>query len=143
MQSKEFYADKVAKVYFESETNCLYLHYLSQVPNDDSFVKINTAVLDAFKSLNTPNFVADIRKMGIISLKSQQWVVEKLLPGMFAHLKGKKLYHAQLLDPKEILAKVSGNNIKQKSTSVSDKMEMEQFSSEEELRKVLLSKRSV
>ena len=137
---KEFYSDKVAKVYFDPETDCLYLQYLSQVPNDDSFIKINSAVLSAFRSLQTQNFVADIRKMGIISLKSQQWVVDQLLPGMFAHLNGKKLYHAQLLDPKEILAKVSGNNIKQKSTSVSDKMEMEQFSNEADLRRALLAR---
>lgn len=140
---KVFYTDKVANVYFDPETDCLYLQYLSQVPYDDSFVKINSAVLDAFRSLQTQNFVADIRKMGIISLKSQQWVVDKLLPGMFAHLKGNKLYHAQLLDPKEILAKVSGNNIKQKTTSISEKMEMQQFSSEDELQKVLLNKRNL
>jgi hypothetical protein len=100
---------------------------------------VNQAVLDAFVKLKTQKFVADIRKMGIISLASQDWVVKNLLPGMFLHLKGKKLYHAQFLDASEILSKVSAGNIKNKSTVVAKDFEVKQFSKEAELKDYLMS----
>jgi len=138
---KEFYNDKVARVYYDEALDCLFLKYTDKVPHDDAFVKINTAVLHAFVSLKTQNFVADIRKMGIISLKSQQWVVDNLLPGMFKHLKGKTLYHAQLLDPSEIMSKVSASNIKAKSNQVAEGFEVTQFSSEADLRQHLINRK--
>ena len=134
---KEFYRDTVAKVYYEPNVNALFLEYTSKVPNEEIFIAINTAVLKAFVSLSTTKFVADVRKMGIISVKSQQWVLSNLLPGMIKHLKGKKLYHAQLLDPSEILSKVSANNIKDKSAAVADDFEVRQFSNDRELQDYL------
>lgn len=124
---KEYYKDTSARVYYDSEVDTLFLEYLGKVLNDDHFIKINTAVLDSFKRLKTQKFVADIRKMGIIGVNSQKWVIEVLLPGMIEHLKGKTLFHAQLLDPKEIMAKVSGGNIKSRSSQKLDKLEMRQF----------------
>jgi len=134
---KEFYKDTVARIYYEPGLDALFLEYTSKVPNEETFISINTAVLKAFVSLRTPKFVADVRKMGIISLRSQQWVLNNLLPGMIKHLKGKKLYHAQLLDPSEILSKVSANNIKDKSTAVANNFEVRQFSGDKELRDYL------
>ena len=124
---KEFYKDPAAKVYYLPEVDALFLEYLGKVQNDEHFIKINTAVLQSFKQLKTQKFVADIRKMGIIGVNSQKWVIDVLLPGMVEHLKGKTLFHAQLLDPKEIMAKVSGANIKNKSSQALDKLEMRQF----------------
>jgi len=134
---KTFYADQTASVFYDESLDCLFLTYLDKVPNDDAFIKINTAVLDGFKTLKTPNFVADIRKMGIISVSSQQWVIGNLLPGMVKHLNGRSLYHAQLIDPSEILSKVSGSNIRSRSSQVKEGFEVEQFSSETELKKEL------
>ena len=138
---KHFYKDKVAEVFYDDAVDCLFLKYVDKVPNDEAFVKINSAVLDAFVTLKTQNFVADIRKMGIISINSQNWVVNNLLPGMFKHLKGKTLYHAQLLDPSEIMAKVSASNIKSKSNKVAEGFEVIQFTNEADLRKHLSDKK--
>jgi len=124
---KEFYKDTSAKVYYNPELDTLFLEYLGKVQNDEHFIKINTAVLDNFRKLKTQKFVADIRKMGIIGVNSQKWVVDVLLPGMVEHLKGRTLFHAQFLDPKEIMAKVSGGNIKNRSSQTLDKLEMRQF----------------
>lgn len=126
---KEYYKDNTARVYYDPELDTLFLEYVGKVLNDEQFIKINTAVLEAFKTLTTQKFVADIRKMGIISVNSQKWVLENLLPGMFKHLNGRILYHAQLLDPSEILSKVAAANIKNKSTTV----EVEQFADRNEL----------
>ena len=136
---KEYYKDTSAKVYYLPEVDTLFLEYLGKVQNDEHFIQINTAVLQNFRKLKTQKFVADIRKMGIISLASQGWVVTNLLPGMLKHLKGKKLYHAQFLDSSEIMSKVSAANIKNKSTGVSKDFEVNQFSSEVELKKYLKS----
>ena len=130
---KEFYKDKTAHVYYDKELDTLFLEYTGKVLNDEHFIQINTAVLNAFTTLHTQKFVADIRKMGIISVNSQKWVLEILLPGMIKHLNGKTLFHAQLLDPSEILSKVAGSNIKNKSSTVAEGFEVEQFASRDEM----------
>ncbi|RAV98422.1 hypothetical protein [Pseudochryseolinea flava] len=98
----EFLKNNFARVYYDQQLDTLFLEYTNKVPNDAQFIAVNQAVLDAFLKLKTQKFVADIRKMGIISLGAQDWVVKNLLPGMFKHLNGKKLYHAQFLDASEI-----------------------------------------
>jgi hypothetical protein len=136
---KEFFKNNFARVYYDESLDALYLQYITRVPNDEQFILVNQAVLDAFVKLNTQKFVADIRKMGIISLQSQDWIVKNLLPGMFKHLKGKTLYHAQFLDASEILSKVSAANIKNKSSQVADGFEVRQVTSDAELKEYLLS----
>lgn len=136
---KEFFKNNFARVFYDESLDALYLEYTNKVPNDEQFILVNKAVLDAFLQLKTQKFVADIRKMGIISLASQGWVVKNLLPGMIKHLKGKKLCHAQFLDASEILSKVSGGNIKNKSAEVAKDFEVKQFSKEEELKNYLKS----
>jgi hypothetical protein len=135
----EFFKNSCARIYYSQELDTLFLEYLSKVPNDEHFIIVNKAVLDAFLKLKTQKFVADIRKMGIISLSSQNWVVQNLLPGMLKHLKGKKLYHAQFLDVKEVMAKVSAGNIKSKAQQVAPDFEVVQVTSEKELREYLTS----
>jgi hypothetical protein len=134
-----YYESPVARVYYDQELDTLFLSYFGKVKNHDQFVEINTAVLNAFRQLNTQKFVADIRHMGLISVESQRWVVDVLLPGMIKHLNGKMLFHAQLLDPKEVLAKVSASNIRNKSSQVAEGFEVRQFHDEEEMRQNLLN----
>jgi hypothetical protein len=136
---QEFFKDKSAQVYYDAALDTLFLVYTGKVQNDQHFITINTAVLAAFTKLNTQKFVADIRKMGIISVASQNWVVANLLPGMVKHLNGKMLYHAQVVDPSEILSKVSGNNIKGRSSQVAEGFEVVQFSDTEKLNEYLRS----
>lgn len=134
---KEFLNTKTARVYYDETLDTLFLEYVGRVLNDEQFIAINTEVLNAFKSLRTQKFVADIRKMGIISVGSQQWVLKNLLPGMIKHLNGKKLFHAQLLDPSEVMAKVSGANIKNKAKTVAEDFEVVQFTSQKEMKEYL------
>lgn len=134
---KEFYKDATATVYYDPEIDTLFLEYTGKVRNDDHFIAINTAVLNGFKSLTTQKFVADIRRMGVISVNSQQWVVENLLPGMVSHLKERRLFHAQLLDPKEVFSKVSASNIKNKSKQVATDFDVMQFTDSSEMKEYL------
>jgi hypothetical protein len=136
---KEFFKNSFARIFYDEALDTLFLEYTSKVPNDEQFVTVNQAVLDAFVKLKTQKFVADIRKMGIISLASQSWVLKNLLPGMLKHLNGKKLYHAQFLDASEIMSKVSAGNIKKKSEQVAKDFEVKQFSIEAELKNYLKS----
>jgi hypothetical protein len=134
---KEYYKDATAKVYYDVELDTLFLEYLGKVQNDEQFIRINTAVLSAFTQLSTIKFVADIRKMGIISINSQKFVVDNLLPGMIKHLKGKRLFHAQLLDPSEVFSKVSASNIKNKSKQVAEGFDVVQFTDANEMKTYL------
>jgi len=135
----EFFKNSFARIFYDKELNTLFLEYISKVPSDEQFIVVNTAVLDAFRKLETQKFVADIRKMGIISISSQNWVVQNLLPGMLKHLKGKKLYHAQFLDASEVMSKVSAGNIKSKSQKVAADFEVVQCTSDKELQDYLNS----
>lgn len=134
---KTFFNDKSATVYYDNDLDTLFLEYTGRVLNDAHFIEINTAVLDAFKKLKSQKFIADIRKMGIIGVNSQQWVVNVLLPGMVEHLKGKTLFHAQLIDATEVMSKVSGGNIKNKSSQTIPKLEMRQFTDVNEMKQFL------
>lgn len=134
-----FFQSSTAEIYYDQDLDTLFLKYLDKVKNDDEFIEINSQLLKAFESLSTQKFVADIRKMGIISIQSQNWVANHLIPKMFEHLKGKMLYHAQLLDAADIFVKVSGSNIKNKAANNSSGFEVKQFSDEVELKEYLLS----
>jgi hypothetical protein len=90
-------------------------------------------LLKAFEQLQTQKFVADIRKMGIISIEAQSWVANNLLPGMIRHLNEKKLFHAQLLDPAEVKSKVAAAGVKNRASKLSDNFEFKQFSAREEV----------
>lgn len=83
--------------------------------------------------------VADIRKMGIIALESQDWVASVMLPAMVAHVQGKMLIHAQLLDKKDVLAKVAGNGVKTRSQKNIEGFEVHQFFEREALELFLKS----
>ena len=130
---ENFFQSKTARIYYDKHLDTLFLEYLGKVKNHAEFVEINSALLSAFKTLHTQKFVADVRFMGVIAVESQQWVVENLLPGMFDHLKGKPLYHAQLLDPAEVFSKISAANIRSKSTQIADGFQVEQFTDRADL----------
>jgi hypothetical protein len=136
---REYFKDASARIYYDQSLDTLFLEYTGRVKNEDHFILINSAVLTAFKSLDTRKFVADIRRMGVISLNSQEWVVKELLPGMVKHLRGKELFHAQLLDPVEIFSKVSASNIKRKAITIADKFDVYQYTDEAELKEHLLA----
>ena len=130
---KDFFENSFAKIYYDDVLDVLFLEYTHKVPNEAAFIEVNQGVLDAFLTLNTQLFVADIRKMGIISPNSQKWVVDHLLPGMFKHLQGKILFHAQWIDRTEIMSKVSASNIKNNAKKVNEQFEVVQVTNREEL----------
>jgi hypothetical protein len=109
-----FFEDKSAKVYYDLELDSLFLEYTDKVVNHEQFVTINTAVLNAFQKVHTKKCVADIRKMGVISIESQKWVSSDLIPGMMKHLGGEIPVVVQLLDESEIFSKIAANRIKEK-----------------------------
>lgn len=136
---KIHFENQYAKVYLNQSLDTVFLEYKAKVPSHKDFIEVNTKVISCFEAANTQKMVADIRKMGILALESQQWVAEVLLPSLIKHLKGKPLIHAQLLDQKDILVKVSANGVKQRSTKAIENFELHQFSDRDELEKFLKS----
>lgn len=136
---KIHFENQYAKVYLNQGLNTVFLEYKAKVPSHKDFVDVNTKVISCFEAATTQKMVADIRKMGILGLESQQWVAEVLLPSLIKHLNGKPLIHAQLLDEKDILVKVSANGVKQRSTKAIENFQLHQFSDRDELEKFLKS----
>lgn len=124
---QKFFENQSAKVYYDEVLDALFLEYTNKVISHDQFVAINTAVLSAFTRLQTVKFVADIRKMGVISIESQRWVIDHLLPGMIKHLKTKDLIHVQFMDEADIFAKIAANKIKDKSYQATKGIQISQF----------------
>jgi hypothetical protein len=123
-----FFENQYAKVYFDKVLNTVFLEYKSKVPSHKEFLTVNENVISCFKGQQTQKFVADIRKMGIISLESQQWVADVLLPTLLKHLRGKPLIHAQFLDEKDVMVKVSANGVKKRSAQAIENFQLHQFS---------------
>jgi hypothetical protein len=136
---QNFFENQTAKVFYHSELDTLFLEYIGKVINHEQFVIINTAVLDAFLKLQTTKFVADIRKMGVISIESQKFVIEHLLPNMTNHLKGKDPVIIQLMDKSDIFAKVAADKIKEKSKGQTNGFEVMQFTDRSEMEACLRS----
>ena len=132
-----YFENNIAKVFYDTKLNTVFLEYKAKAPTQNDFVEINTKAMECFRSFKTQKFVADIRKMGILSLEAQQFVVDKVLPALISHLAGKPLIHAQLLDEKEIMAKVSANNVKQKSAKAIENFQLHQFYTTADLEKFL------
>ena len=128
-----------ALIYFDNELDTLFLAYKGPVNDHDDFVKINYAVLTAFKKYTTQKFAVDVRDLELLDLKSQNWVRDVLFTGMIEHLNGKGLYHAQLIDESKILSKLAATNVKIKASDLEEGINVEQFSSETEMRKKLAS----
>jgi hypothetical protein len=138
---KVFLKNEFVSVYYDASTDALWVKYISRVPDDKQFAVVADAMLDGFTKLKTSKFIADIRRMGILGLGSQELIITKLLPGMIKHLNGKTLHHAQLIDPKEIMGKVTANNVKNKS-SHREGIEITQFFDEAEMIRYMNSIRS-
>jgi hypothetical protein len=126
--TKEFYRADFVSVFYHEDTHALWVKYFQKVPSDKHVIPVIDAMLNGFKQSNTQKFMADIRKMGVLGTDSQSLIVNKLIPGMVSHLNGKRLYHAQLIDPGEIMAKITANNVKHKSGN--EKIEIVQFVNE-------------
>jgi hypothetical protein len=124
---QKFFENESAQVYFDATLDTLFLEYTNKVINHEQFVIINTAVLNTFVKLQTVKFVADIRKMGVIGIESQKWIVDNLLPGIVKHLNGKKPIVIQLMDASEIFAKLAGNKIKANSQNAIPDFQVIQF----------------
>jgi hypothetical protein len=137
MLTKEFYSADFVRVFHDEDINALCVKYFQRVPSDKHFIPVVNAMLEGFKQLNTQKFMADIRKMGVLGIDSQSLIITKPLPGMISHLQGRKLYHVQLIDPGEIMAKVTANNVKHKSKNES--VEIVQFIDERKAMSYMMS----
>lgn len=122
-----FFENRSAKIYYNASLDSLYLEYTDKVANHEQFVVINRAVLNAFEKLNTKKCAVDIRKMGVISIESQKWIVDNLIPGMIKHLAGQAPIVAQLLDEAEIFARFAANKINEKVNGDKTGLQVMQF----------------
>ena len=136
---QKFFENTSAQVYYDATLDTLFLEYISKVISHEQFVVINTAVLNAFVKLQTVKFVADVRKMGVISIESQKWVVDHLLPEMIKHLRTKDLIHVQFMDEVEVFSKIAANRIKDKSNMISKGIQISQFSNRSKMEAYLKS----
>lgn len=125
---------RCATIEYDENLDALFLNYTDKISGHKEFVELNQKLLEAFQSIDTQYVVADTRKIGIIGVDSQKWASEVLFPAMVNHLDGKKLYHIQLLNKKDIYSTISGNNVKRFTTDIKG-LEFYQVDDENEVTK--------
>lgn len=134
MATNIYYETDRAKVYFDEDLNTLFLVYKNRVGGTERFIEINEAMLKAFRNLDTQVMVVDARHMGVISIDSQNYVKDTLLPAMQKHLDGKTFYHAQLINPSDIFSKIAANKIKNGAEeNIQENFVMKQFTEMEDI----------
>jgi hypothetical protein len=110
-----FFKNKSAVIYYDPTLDALVVEYLDKITSNEQFIEINTEAKNAFEKLSTRKVVADIRRMGVISIESQNWILNNFIPAVIKHLNGEKPIFAQLINESDIFSKVAGSNVKRKS----------------------------
>lgn len=95
---KQFFSQKKALIYYHPELDAYFLEYTDEVDSHYEFVEINRAALNAFTRHRTTKFVTDTRKINNISIESQKWVFDHILPNMQKYLSEKRLVYIQLVN---------------------------------------------
>lgn len=108
------------------EISALTLTFKKQSPGPE-FITLGQRLLDEFKKLNLNKVLIDASKMGVVSVEGQSYVVQTVIPGMLAHLKGKVLYIAHILPSSDVFAKVAGGNIESKAKKAHEQVVLEPF----------------
>jgi lipopolysaccharide biosynthesis glycosyltransferase len=132
MSKTEFFKNDYATV-FQQDGDTTVLQYFKKVPDHETFLAVNEAIIDGYKKKPTQILVADVRNMGILSVDAQKWVSNTLIPTLIELLNGKTLYHAQFLNPNEVLSRLSANNVKRFSEALTSNFVLMQFGTQEEL----------
>lgn len=137
----EGFDNEYGTITYDEDLEAISLVFKKQVPGSD-FIHLNQKLLEIFKTLSTNRFYVDARNIGIVAVEGQKWVIENLFKGMLDHLKGEKLYHAQLMPNTDIFGKAASSNIRVQSKSNYKKEDfiMESFMDEEEAKNWLKSK---
>lgn len=98
---KQFFSQKNALIYYHPEFDAYFLEYTNEVYSHYEYSEINRAALNAFTKHHTTKFVTDTRKINEISVESQRWVFDHILPDMQKYLHEKRLVYIQLLSPNQ------------------------------------------
>ncbi len=109
------FQSEVADIYHDTDLDALVLEYKNPVKGYDNFVSINEEALKHYKTINVNKFIADIRLMGVISVESQSWLAENIVPKLISASRGGVLHLAQYMDEKDIFVKVAANSVKSRS----------------------------
>jgi len=106
-----------AYIQFHEATNLFEMVFTSKM-NETEFIAVNKALLDEFRKKQSNRLLVNALNMGVISTGGQKWVVENLVPGMISHLKGRNLYHAQIIPEKDVFGKFAAKNIEDRASKV-------------------------
>jgi hypothetical protein len=123
--------DAFSTIGYDQELDALTLQFKKQAPTQD-FINLNKKAVEFFLKLNTNKFYVDTRKIGVVSLEGQKFVIDEVFPRMLAHTKGRKFYHVQVINPSEVFGKVAASNIKNKASlkRADEKLIIESFDCE-------------
>lgn len=108
------FENQFATIEYDANVDSLNLIYKAN-PRYEDFIVANEKFLEEFTKRDKFRFLVDARKMGVIGIDAQNYIIQKFIPSLMAHMKGKTLYHVQVVPQNEVFAKVAANNIKSKS----------------------------
>ncbi|MBN2350033.1 MAG: hypothetical protein JXJ22_14430 [Bacteroidales bacterium] len=121
-----------AEIVYDENLKTLKLIYKSQISADE-FIQVNQQFIDVFKSLDTNKIFVDARVIKVVPVKSQQWIVQHMMPELIKHVNGNKLYHVQILN-KDAFVQYAAKSIKSQTEKNNQEspMEIAAFTDEQE-----------
>lgn len=139
LKAKKFFDNDYVTIGYSAPLDALVLLYKRQ-GKEDEFFEINKKLLDVYVDIKSGKCHVDLRKMGVVSVKGQQFIGEVVLPTLVDMSPNKTLFHSQLLD-KDVFANVAASKIKSTSEVQSvgkGKIVVKQFRQEEEAKHWLI-----
>lgn len=135
-----FFDNDYVTIGYNTTLDALVLQYKRQ-GKEDEFIEINKKLLEVYQDIKSGKFHVDLRKMGVVSVRGQQFIGEVVLPALVEMSPKKILFHSQLLD-KDVFANVAASRIKSTSEVKSinkGQIVVQQFKNEEQAKNWLLS----
>jgi hypothetical protein len=131
-QNRYFENDYVT-IGYNPYINALILKY-KRVGSEGEFFNANLQLLEIYEDIKSGKFHADLRNIGMVSIRGQQWVGEYVLPKLVEMSPLKMMYHSQHIND-ELFNDLVAAKIKQISepqANAKGKLVVKQFKKEKD-----------
>ncbi len=140
LKKKLFFDNDYVTIGYNVSMDALVISY-KRYGKEEEFVDVNKKLIDVYQDIKSGKCIADIRKMGVISVRAQQLIGEVIIPSLVEISPDNTLYHAQIIT-QDIFVKVAAMKVKATSEAQSlrkGKVVVQQFIKEEDANNWLLN----
>lgn len=116
------FENEIVDIIYDEELRILSLVY-KEKPKGDHFIAVNQKFIEVFKTLDCNKILINAIVIKVVGVENQNWVAHTMIPELLKHIKGKTLFHAQILNS-DAFVQFAARNIEKKSMSGNDSIPM-------------------